>query len=119
MMTGIGVTIEALSLFLHLSENKYGTAWSGGMKVGLSKRTRGEEGWMGWAVWILLHEGDFCLLCTTGVKKKNQENYESNRHSSGSSTGDLPPYFLMNLCVFPTGGSQLLPSQVVRSCLCC
>ena len=72
-MTGIGVTMEALSLFLHLSENKYDTAWSGGMKVGLSKRTRGEEGWMGWAVWILLHEGEFCLLCTTGVKKKNRK----------------------------------------------
>lgn len=29
MMTGIGVTMEALSIRLHLSENRYDTAWAG------------------------------------------------------------------------------------------
>lgn len=38
MMTGIGVTMEALSIFPHLSENKHDTAWFGGMKFGLSER---------------------------------------------------------------------------------
>lgn len=42
-------------------------------------------------IWSLLHRG---------VKMK-QENYERNRHSGISPTGDLSPYFLMNLCAFP------------------
>lgn len=113
-MTGIGMTVEALSIFLHLSENKHDTAWFGGMKVGLSKRMedvrrRGMDGRAGPGASYM--KGS---LAWYRVKIK-RENYESNRHSSASPTGDLPLYFLMNVCVFP----QVVPTAPIPGCECC
>lgn len=99
MVTGIGVTMEALSnshVSLKTSTIQLGLgAWRYAWARGREERRRG---WAGLCLesrtW---REG---LLVSLGVRIK-QENYENNRHSGASPTEDLPLYFLMNLWVFP------------------